>query len=496
MHRRVTGPAHLRAHRFARRRVEWALTLGTTLPDHDPGRLPRRCTVASYALAVVMLAVAGVLAIARPAPDWSGAAVLVDSDSGAVFLHRDGVLHPALNLTSALLAADRPTPVDPLTVSAEDIADAPRGRMLGIVGAPAALPPRDRLFATGWSLCDASGAGGVVTSTAVVGVAAPGRTLSVEEAVLVVDAGARGVQHAFLLWAGRRLPVDLEDRPLVQALGLEGVTPRPVSPALLAALPAADPVEVAAPTGAGSPGCRRGPTNRRRTRRRRDGVAIGAGRWPVHAPAGPPGRRRVDHSGHGGSAARPHRRRTRRGRHRPARRPPGDPRAAQFVRRPARRGAAARRCVCACGLSRMAGHVHGMVCHDGSLARPGHAGRRGRRVCRPGAGGARWGCRRAPGRRQRWTRDRLPGHRSRRGPSGRRRCARTARIDGGHPRVARCAVRGARRPTAGAGLGDRERGPHLGSRDRQRWIRRCPGSRSGSRRLTTSAPEWVDRVQR
>ena len=254
MHRRVTGPAHLRAHRFARRRVEWALTLGTTLPDHDPGRLPRRCTVASYALAVVMLAVAGVLAIAQPAPDWSGAAVLVDSDSGAVFLHRDGVLHPALNLTSALLAADRPTPVDPLTVSAEDIAGAPRGRMLGIMGAPAALPPQDRLFATGWSLCDASGAGGVVTSTAVVGVAAPGRTLSVEEAVLVVDAGARGVRHAFLLWAGRRLPVDLEDRPLVQALGLEGVTPRPVSPALLAALPTADPVEVAAPTGAGSPG--------------------------------------------------------------------------------------------------------------------------------------------------------------------------------------------------------------------------------------------------
>ena len=235
--------------------MDWALTLGTTLPHHDPGRPARRATVGSYFVAVALLVASGVLAIARPAPDWSTAGVLVDTDSGATYANRNGVLHPALNLASAMLASDGTHPATTRTVSAADIDRAPRGPLLGIAGAPAALPHQDRLFTGGWSVCDVRAAtGDPVTTTAVLGSAPPGSPLSVAEAVLVVDEGDPRTDAAHLLWAGRRLPVDLTDRALVQALGLLGSTPRPVSSLLLDTLPPTPPVGVVQPAGAGRPG--------------------------------------------------------------------------------------------------------------------------------------------------------------------------------------------------------------------------------------------------
>ena len=255
MARHVTGPAHLRAHRYARRRLDWALTLGTALPPADPTRTARRSTVGSYALAAGLLATVGVLAIARPAPDWSAAGVLVVEGSGAVFVNRAGVLHPALNLTSALLALPESSDTEPLAVSPADISAAPRGATVGIVGAPSTLPSRDGLITSGWALCDAAGGTGDVVTTAVIGPAAPGAALAPDEAVFVTGENEPpGSTRASLLWAGRQIPVDRADRPLVQALGLSGTIPRPASAALLSALPDVPPPDVRTPIGVGEPG--------------------------------------------------------------------------------------------------------------------------------------------------------------------------------------------------------------------------------------------------
>ena len=166
------------------------------------------------------------------------------------------MLHPALNLTSALLAAPGPAPTVALEVSSGDIDAAPRGAMLGIAGAPATLPSRQRLVTAGWSLCGTvGGTEGNVVTTAVIGTPAPGEPLPTDAAAFVVDERqASPSTAAFLLWDGRRLPVDRADRPLVQALGLDGIVPRPVSAAVLDAVPDAPPVDAPRPAGIGAPG--------------------------------------------------------------------------------------------------------------------------------------------------------------------------------------------------------------------------------------------------
>lgn len=256
--RRDVGLAQVRAHRFARQQTDEALTLGVTGLRHAPGRSSRRLTVWSYLLAMVLLAGAGVLSLVRPAPAWPTAAVLIEARSGAVYVNRDGVLHPALNLTSALLATSEAADTVPMEVSADDIAGAARGPTLGIAGAPTRLPTADRLAPPVWSLCDrVDPAGGVVT-TAVIGTDVPGVPLGAADAVLVDTAPAgsegsppSGTAVAQLFWATGRLAVDRRDLTLGRALGISDVTPRPVSPVWSAVLTAGPAPSVSVPAGSG-----------------------------------------------------------------------------------------------------------------------------------------------------------------------------------------------------------------------------------------------------
>ena len=154
-----TSRAQVRAHRFASRQLGWALAVHDALPASDPGRRGRRWMLVSALLGLSLLAGSGVIGLIDPQPVWQRAAVLIDTGSGAVFVNRDGILHPALNLTSALLAAtgsgsDRPavTPVD-----ADLIRSVPRGAPIGIPGAPGQLPAPDALVDGNWAVCDDAG---------------------------------------------------------------------------------------------------------------------------------------------------------------------------------------------------------------------------------------------------------------------------------------------------------------------------------------------------
>ena len=242
-----TSRTQVRAYRFATRQMEWAVTQGDSLLPSDPGQLPRRWTMVSFFLALLLLAGFSVYGLIRPAPDWRSSTLIVETGSGTLYLNRDGVLYPALNMTSALLAMPdssgaRPEPKE---VSAEDIGDAPRGALMGIPGAPDQLPAQDALAGGQWSVCDqlvpsdSATHASVITSTVVIGRQSPAPAISGEQAILATPAGGEDV---YLLWDGQRSRIDLTDRVVTEALKLEGEQPRPVSIGLLNAIPEGAPI--------------------------------------------------------------------------------------------------------------------------------------------------------------------------------------------------------------------------------------------------------------
>ena len=99
--------------------MEWAVTQGDSLIPSDPGQLPRRWTMVSFFLALLLLAGFSVYGLIKPAPDWRSSTLLVETESGTLYLNRSGVLYPTLNLTSALLAmSDSGSGTQPKEVSA------------------------------------------------------------------------------------------------------------------------------------------------------------------------------------------------------------------------------------------------------------------------------------------------------------------------------------------------------------------------------------------
>lgn len=127
------------ASRYARRRLRRAIA----------GPAPRGAVVSL----VVTVLVAGALLVAgvvrsRDAtpPIEDGAAVL--TDDGELYLVEDGVAHPLPNVASARLLADQI-----VSVPSTAVAGLPRGRPLGVRGAPASLPAPGALLDGDWQLC-------------------------------------------------------------------------------------------------------------------------------------------------------------------------------------------------------------------------------------------------------------------------------------------------------------------------------------------------------
>ena len=90
--------------------------------------------MAGLALAVILLAGCVVLALLRPQPGLSTAPILMERQSGALYVRLGETLHPVLNLASARLIAK--TNADPQPTVATALSRARRGPLLGIPGAP------------------------------------------------------------------------------------------------------------------------------------------------------------------------------------------------------------------------------------------------------------------------------------------------------------------------------------------------------------------------
>lgn len=210
--------------------------------------------MAGCVLAAVIVAGYAVLALLRPQPVSDNAPIVIDQQSGALFVRVGETLHPVPNLASARLIAA--TDADPRPVRASVLAGTGRGPLMGIAGAPQfvgrPLPGAD----AAWAICD--GAPGASRTTTVIVGAADGprggphpHRLTPGQAVLVTaDDGAT----TYLLYRGRRALVNLTDPAVSRALRLENAVPRPVSAALLNATVEAPPLAPPRIPGAGRPG--------------------------------------------------------------------------------------------------------------------------------------------------------------------------------------------------------------------------------------------------
>ncbi|OBG97301.1 type VII secretion protein EccB [Mycobacterium sp. E3251] len=239
-------------HLFYNRRLRAATTRFSVRMKHDD-----RKQTAALVLSILLVAIGAgwmmLLNVLKPTGAVGESAIIGDRDSGAIYARIDGRLYPALNLTSARLATGTANP--PTWVKRSEIAKYPTGPLIGIPGAPAAMPV-NRGGISAWAVCDTagrprSGDKPVVTSIAGTldggGRAAP---LADDAGVLVTFEG-----NTYVIWGGKRSQVDPASRAITLSLGLDpGVTsPVEISRALYDGLPATEPLRVPDVPQAGAP---------------------------------------------------------------------------------------------------------------------------------------------------------------------------------------------------------------------------------------------------
>ncbi len=173
--------------------------------------------------------------------------IVVERETGTRYLYLDGELRPALNYSSALLAVAGGDGSVQL-VSRSSLDKVPRGRPIGIPGAPDAMPGEGALSSGPWLACGAqvgeSGEAGLVVS---LDGGWPTEQVPEEHAVLVSGGG-----ETFLAWQDRRLQI--RDPAVLVALGYRSVPPMPVSAAWLNALTAGPDLVAPEVTGQGKAG--------------------------------------------------------------------------------------------------------------------------------------------------------------------------------------------------------------------------------------------------
>jgi type VII secretion protein EccB len=233
-------------YRFLLRRLEHALVRGDIRMADDPIRAQSLSFTAGGVIAAIVAAVCVVLAFLRPPGTLGDAQIVIVRESGALYVRVGDLVHPVPNLTSARLIAG--APANPEAVSATAVDNAKRGPLVGIPGAPAGVSAPLRGDESGWAVCDEKS-----RTTVVAGPLSGSATAGV-----LVTPRSESAATTYLLYGGWRAQVDLRDRAVVRALRLDGVVPRPVSPALLDATPEAPPLRAPRIAGAGSPSPVRG----------------------------------------------------------------------------------------------------------------------------------------------------------------------------------------------------------------------------------------------
>ena len=253
----LTSRLQVTAHYFWNRRNSAALSHHGVRLDYDPEQRRMSALILGYTLTFLAIGLAALMAYIKPAGQVGKSQILADRDTGAIYVMVDGRLHPALNLTSARLITGEAT--NPTFVKAAELEKYPQGPTVGIVGAPTQMPVRTGADSA-WAVCDTAPAATATTSagqapvvTAIAGALTLGRRsvpLAMPGAVL-----ARHNDKTFVVWDGHRSEIDLANKSVALALGVDSAAPKPVpmSTALFDAIPATDPLIIPAIANAGGP---------------------------------------------------------------------------------------------------------------------------------------------------------------------------------------------------------------------------------------------------
>ncbi|UAK33152.1 type VII secretion protein EccB [Nocardia asteroides] len=252
----LTTRAQVNGYRFLLRRLDHALVRRDVRMLHDPMRSQIRSLLVGAVLGVLVVAGAAILAFLRPQGAIGDALIVSGKQSGALYVvvqRQDGgkTLHPVLNLASARLITG--ADAEPHAVKDDKLNDLPRGPLLGIPGAPGALPGSEQGGSSEWSLCETitlSEGGSAASSSGATTTVIAGRpaltdrirTSGQDEALLV-----RRDNKTYLVYDGKRAELDLADSVLTRALNLTAHRPRPVGTGFLGAttqVPAIAPPQI------------------------------------------------------------------------------------------------------------------------------------------------------------------------------------------------------------------------------------------------------------
>ena len=242
----LTSRLQVTAHYFWNRRNASALSHHGVRLEYDPEQRRMAGIILGFTFTLLAVALMAILAWFKPAGQVGSSAILADRDTGATYVLVDGRLHPALNLVSARLIAGENS--RPTFVKAAELSKYPQGPIVGIVGAPTQMPIRTGLQSD-WAVCDTAPKATPTASAAeqpvVTAIAGPLQTglrsapLAMPDAIL-----ARHNTKTYVIWNGHRSEVDLSNKSVALALGIESTasTPVPMSTALFDAIPATDPL--------------------------------------------------------------------------------------------------------------------------------------------------------------------------------------------------------------------------------------------------------------
>jgi type VII secretion protein EccB len=239
----LTRRDQLQSYQFGLQRVVSALVMRETDPLTPPFRRFLVAGFSSMVAACLVIAAFGVYGLLRPGgkESWRhGDKVILERETGARYVYRDGLLYRVANYTSGVLLLGRASGT--VTVTRRSLLDVPRGPEVGIAGAPDGLPAPDALLGGPWTLCstmvtDETGTDLAATVLVIGGRAAGGTDLA-DRALLVqnIEDGA-----LYLLVRGHRHEIT-DERAALVGLAL-GQQPRVrVGSAWLDGVPAGVPV--------------------------------------------------------------------------------------------------------------------------------------------------------------------------------------------------------------------------------------------------------------
>lgn len=228
-----TRREQVQAHRFTVRRIISAMVSGEPETLDLPMRRLALAAVASTAIAGLVFAGFWIVGLIWPggAESWKvDGAVIIEEETGARFVYFDGLLHPVQNYASALLivsSGDR----EVHSVHQSSLADTPRGGMLGIPGAPDALPEPDQFVSAPWLTCSAPNRIDALQldSHIVVGMSFPGGQDLADRGLLAESSG-----ELYLILDGVKFRIP--DEKSLPALGADAEQVLTVDPVFINAL--------------------------------------------------------------------------------------------------------------------------------------------------------------------------------------------------------------------------------------------------------------------